>query len=512
VVIDAHCHAGKGDGLTGPWDTDASLGRYARRAAAAGIPRTVLYPAFNSDYAQANRVLARFVSGAPRYLGFAGVHPEADRGRVARLVRDAVAMGLRGIKAHRHDARLSREVCEAARTWRLPVVYDVMGEVSSVELFAAEYPDVTFIIPHLGSFADEWRAQRAFIDILARHPNVRTDTSGVRRFDLLAEAVRRAGPAKVIFGSDGPWLHPGVELAKVLALGLPAPALRLVLGGNIRGLLGRRRMSAGPLCRARGRPSAGPPACSGGSVAASTRIMRGRDMSSSTTAAIARVKTEVQRTVDDHAGQILAVSHRIHARPELAFRERHAACLLAGTLAAAGFRVECPAYGLETAFAARAGAGSGPHVVICCEYDALPGLGHACGHNVIAAAGLGAGLALVPVATRIGARLTVLGTPAEEGGAGKELLARRGALRGVDAAMMVHPNAYETAYPRLLAAAQLRVEMHGRAAHASLFPDRGVNALDAQLSRGGDAASAPAPGRSRLRHRRLRRAGRQCRP
>ena len=256
LVIDAHCHAGKGDGLTGPWDTDASLGRYARRAAAAGILRTVLYPAFNSDYARANRTLARIVSaGAPRYLGFAGVHPEADRGRGARLIGDAVAMGLRGIKVHRHDGRLSREICEAARVWRLPVVYDVMGEVSSVELFAAEYPDVTFIIPHLGSFADEWRAQRAFIDILVRHPNVRTDTSGVRRFDLLAEAVRRAGPEKVIFGSDGPWLHPGVELAKVLALGLPTPALRLVLGGNIRSLLGRRRMSVGRYAaRADGRP------------------------------------------------------------------------------------------------------------------------------------------------------------------------------------------------------------------------------------------------------------------
>ncbi len=248
MVIDSHCHAGKGDGLAGPWDTDAPLGHYARRAAAAGITRTVLYPAFNSDYARANRMLARIVSaGAPRYLGFAGVHSEADRGRVARVVRDAVRLGLRGIKAHRHDARLSREVCEAARSWRLPVVYDVMGEVASVELFAAEYPDVAFIIPHLGSFADEWRAQRAFIDILARHPNVHTDTSGVRRFDLLAEAVRRAGPAKVIFGSDGPWLHPGVELAKVLALGLPAPALQLVLGGNIRGLLGRARATRGRL-------------------------------------------------------------------------------------------------------------------------------------------------------------------------------------------------------------------------------------------------------------------------
>lgn len=257
MVIDAHCHVGKGDGLTGPWDTDAPLEQYARRAAAAGIRRTVLYPAFNSDYARANRMLARIVAaGAPRYLGFAGLHPEGDRGRVAQLVRDAAAMGLRGIKVHRHDGRLSREICEAARAWRLPVVYDVMGEVSSVELFAGQYPDVAFIIPHLGSFADEWRAQRGFIDILARHPNVRTDTSGVRRFDLLAEAVHRAGPAKVIFGSDGPWLHPGVELAKVLALGLPMPALRLVLGGNIRALLSRRRMRpARPAASAGDRPS-----------------------------------------------------------------------------------------------------------------------------------------------------------------------------------------------------------------------------------------------------------------
>lgn len=213
-------------------------------------------------------------------------------------------------------------------------------------------------------------------------------------------------------------------------------------------------------------------------MAGSVRTVTGRDMTSSA-AETARVKTVVQRAVDDHAGQILAVSHRIHARPELAFRERHAASLLATALAAAGFRVEFPAYGLGTAFAARTGRGPGPQVVICCEYDALPGLGHACGHNVIAAAGFGAGLALAPLADRLGARLTVLGTPAEEGGAGKELLARHGALRDVDAAMMVHPNAYETAYPRLLAAAQLQVDMHGRAAHASLFPDRGVNALDA---------------------------------
>jgi predicted TIM-barrel fold metal-dependent hydrolase len=121
-----------------------------------------------------------------------------------------------------------------------------MGEISTIELLAVEYPDVPFIIPHLGSFADDWKAQRAFLDPLARHANIFTDTSGVRRFDLLAEAARRAGPAKILFGSDGPWLHPGVELAKVFALKLPQSALRLILRDNLLRLIGRARRK-GPI-------------------------------------------------------------------------------------------------------------------------------------------------------------------------------------------------------------------------------------------------------------------------
>jgi uncharacterized protein len=150
MIIDGHCHAGKGDGLTGPWDTSAPLEGYLRRAAAAGIDRTVLFAAFHSDYAVANREVARIVAGRPdRFFGFAFVHPERDRGRVGDLVREAVGRhGFRGIKVHRYDARITREVCEVARAYRLPVLYDVMGEVSVVELLAAEYPDVDFIIPH----------------------------------------------------------------------------------------------------------------------------------------------------------------------------------------------------------------------------------------------------------------------------------------------------------------------------------------------------------------------------
>ena len=234
MIIDCHCHAGVGDGLSGPWDTRASLVKYQRWAQQAGIDHTVLFPAFHSDYWSANREVARIVArDRARYSGFAFVHAERDAGRVEAMVSELVMRhGFCGIKVHRFDARITREVCQVARRLQVPVLYDVMGEVSAVELLATEYPEVNFIIPHLGSFADDWRAQRAFLDPLVRHHNVLTDTSGVRRFELLEEAVRRAGPHKVLFGSDGPWLHPGVELAKVRALGLPPSAERLILGQN----------------------------------------------------------------------------------------------------------------------------------------------------------------------------------------------------------------------------------------------------------------------------------------
>lgn len=241
MIVDCHCHAGKGDGFTGPWDTDAPLDAYLRRARAAGIARTVLLAAFASDYAAANRKLGRFIARHPGlFFGFAFVHPLRDQGRAEEMVAEAVRdFGFRGIKVHSHDARITREICEAARRFRLPILYDVAGEVSQVELLAREYPGVDFIIPHLGSFADDWKAQMALIDPLERHPNVYADTAGVRRFDVLEEALRRAGPRKLIFGSDGPWLHPGVELAKIRALGLPAPEEALVMGGNLLRLMGK---------------------------------------------------------------------------------------------------------------------------------------------------------------------------------------------------------------------------------------------------------------------------------
>jgi predicted TIM-barrel fold metal-dependent hydrolase len=235
MIIDCHCHAGKGDGLSAPADTDAPLGRYLARARAAGIDRTVIFAAFAEDYRRANRAIGRMVAMLPeRLMGFAFVHPIADQGRIGDMVAEAIdRLGLVGIKVHAHDGRITREICESARRYRLPVLYDVMDDVPPVELLAGEYPEVNFIIPHLGSFADDWRAQMALIDHLERHANVYTDTAGVRRFDILEQAVRRAGAHKVLFGSDGPWLHPGVELAKVQALEVSASDRALIMGGNL---------------------------------------------------------------------------------------------------------------------------------------------------------------------------------------------------------------------------------------------------------------------------------------
>jgi amidohydrolase len=142
--------------------------------------------------------------------------------------------------------------------------------------------------------------------------------------------------------------------------------------------------------------------------------------------------------------------------------------------------VERGAFGLDTAFRATAGS-SGPVVVVCCEYDALPAIGHACGHNVIAAAGLGAGLAAASLAEELGGRVVVLGTPAEEGGGGKVLMIERGALEGVDAAMMVHPADADLDSFWAIAIHELTATYHGRSAHAAAAPHLGINALDAAV-------------------------------
>jgi amidohydrolase len=192
------------------------------------------------------------------------------------------------------------------------------------------------------------------------------------------------------------------------------------------------------------------------------------------------VKDRLDAIIDGHAELLVDASRRIHERPELGFDEHFAHGLLSDVLEGAGLQVTRGAYDVETAFAARAGT-AGPTVAVLCEYDALPGVGHACGHNVIGTAGLGAGIAAAALADELGGRLLVLGTPGEEGGGGKVVLAERGAFDGVDAALMIHPAGRDLTRFGAIAIQQLNVVYRGKAAHAAAAPHLGRNALDAAV-------------------------------
>ena len=206
-------------------------------------------------------------------------------------------------------------------------------------------------------------------------------------------------------------------------------------------------------------------------------------MSSAPAAADARVedlKRRVCDEVDRLADRLIDASHQIHAHPELNYQEVFAHDLLTGVLDDLGLQPTRHAYGVGTAFEARAGE-SGPEVAVLCEYDALPGIGHACGHNVIATSGLGAGLALAAIAGDAGGRVRIMGTPAEEGGGGKILMARQGAFDGLAAAMMVHPADADLIRMDCIAVQEMYVDYQGRAAHAAAAPQEGRNALDAAV-------------------------------
>jgi amidohydrolase len=175
---------------------------------------------------------------------------------------------------------------------------------------------------------------------------------------------------------------------------------------------------------------------------------------------------------------LVGLSHWIHANPELGFSETLAAGWLSEWLEKAGFEVQRPIAGLDTAISGSFGPGP-LHVALIAEYDALPGIGHACGHNVIAASAVGAGVALAGVAQQLGLRVSVIGTPAEEGGGGKITMLEQGAFEGVHMALMIHPGPSDMLKPNVLAAETLAITYRGQAAHAAAFPHRGINAADA---------------------------------
>ena len=196
------------------------------------------------------------------------------------------------------------------------------------------------------------------------------------------------------------------------------------------------------------------------------------------------MKLKVAEAVDRLADELERLSHRIHATPELCFKEEKASAWLTEFLEAYGARVERGVGGLPTAFRATiAGQGPGPTIAIMAEYDALPGIGHACGHNVIATAGCGAGAALAAALTTLpfAGQVQVIGTPAEEGGAGKVKLMDAGVFAGVDAAMMIHGRCGTQVWRPTLGIVKVKAEFFGQAAHASSWPWRGVNALNAVI-------------------------------
>jgi amidohydrolase len=184
--------------------------------------------------------------------------------------------------------------------------------------------------------------------------------------------------------------------------------------------------------------------------------------------------------VDELAGVLVEASHDIHEHPELAFEEHHAHDVLTRILEAQGIDVIRGAFGMDTAFDATAGT-EGPTIAICCEYDALPGVGHACGHNIIGTAGIGAGIVAAAFAADAGGRVRILGTPAEERGNGKQHAIDAGALDGVDLAMMIHPADADLLSMDAIAFMEYSVEFFGEAAHAAAFPQLGRNALDAAV-------------------------------
>jgi amidohydrolase len=196
------------------------------------------------------------------------------------------------------------------------------------------------------------------------------------------------------------------------------------------------------------------------------------------------MKARLAAAVEAHRDEIVQLSHRIHAHPEVAFEEQHAAAWVAEAVARHGYTVEHPAGRLPTAVRGvlRGGrGGAGPRIGILAEYDALPGLGHGCGHNTMAASGVGAAIALASIAAELPGEIVFLGTPAEERGSGKAIMIDDGLFEGIDAALLFHPCDRSHVESHPLASEDVEVVFHGLQAHAASDPWKGKNALDAMI-------------------------------
>jgi len=191
-------------------------------------------------------------------------------------------------------------------------------------------------------------------------------------------------------------------------------------------------------------------------------------------------KKKIKNTLDELIASLQEVNDWMYENPELGFEEYQTSEYLINYIDSHGIKVNNPVGGLKTAFSATLGS-SGPLIVLCVEYDALPEIGHACGHNIIATASIGAGLALKNLVDDLNIRVKILGTPAEEGGGGKIVLLDKGEFEGASCSMMIHPSPYNVANPTMTTIQQYKIEYFGKDAHAAGAPQEGINALDAQI-------------------------------
>jgi len=236
LVIDAHCHAGRGQAMSAPWTTLAGVDVTLRHMAEAGIDRTILFPINNPDYEKPNQEIAEICGRHPgKFLGFAKHDPQTEAGRIRALLRREVeSLGLKGLKLHRLP---TREVLDTVAELGIPILYHP-EKVANFHMIAQEYPQIPFLMAHLGNFASrDWAEHIEAIGVARRYPNVYLETSSVVFFKFLEMAAKEAGPDKLIFGSDGPELDSRVELHKIRMLKLSAADEARVLGGNIARLL-----------------------------------------------------------------------------------------------------------------------------------------------------------------------------------------------------------------------------------------------------------------------------------
>jgi uncharacterized protein len=236
LIIDCHCHAGKGETMTAPWTSYADPKVTLRRAQEAGIDKTVIFPISNPTYTKANREIADLVSKYPdRFIGFAKHDPVSEAGKIREmLTKEVREMGLKGLKLHQLP---TREVLDTVAELKIPILFHP-PKVSDFHQIASLYPEVPFIMAHLGSFASGNYAEHlAAIDMAKRYPNVYLETSSVVFFEFVEMAARELPPEKLLFGSDGPLVDSRVELFKIRLLKLPKEHEAKVLSGNVLRLL-----------------------------------------------------------------------------------------------------------------------------------------------------------------------------------------------------------------------------------------------------------------------------------